>query len=72
MFKLATQDTVRRESDGAFIPADPANRDYAEYQKWCDATGKRESEPGKEAEERAAFAQLLSAEAEEAIAEKKS
>lgn len=25
----AEQTTIRRESDGACIPADPANRDYA-------------------------------------------
>lgn len=24
-----------RDADGAFIPADPANRDYAEYMAWC-------------------------------------
>ncbi len=31
---------VIRESDGAFIPADPLNADYADYQKWTKAGNK--------------------------------
>jgi hypothetical protein len=27
-------ETVQRFSDGAFIPFDPANRDYQEYLEW--------------------------------------
>jgi len=41
-YQLATSDpegTVIRTEDGAFIPADPANRDYAEYQKWVEDGG---------------------------------
>ncbi len=29
--------SVQRQSDKAFIPFDPANRDYAEYQEWLAA-----------------------------------
>ena len=30
-------DQIRRKSDGAWIPFDPANTDYALYLKWVDA-----------------------------------
>ena len=30
----STQNGIVRVSDGAFIPLDPANRDYQEYLKW--------------------------------------
>lgn len=34
MYKLTQSTNILRLSDGAFIPADPANTDYAAYQKW--------------------------------------
>jgi hypothetical protein len=34
MFKLTQTQTVIRLTDSAFIPADPANTDYANYQQW--------------------------------------
>jgi hypothetical protein len=32
-----TMQTVQRIADGAFVPFDPANRDYQEYLAWLDA-----------------------------------
>lgn len=34
MYKLATINVIVRLSDGAFIPADSTNADYAEFLKW--------------------------------------
>ena len=36
MYKLTDNTTIIRISDGAFIPNDPTNIDYAEYLEWVD------------------------------------
>jgi hypothetical protein len=38
-YQLMGYDCIRRVSDGACIPNDPANRDYAEYLAWVEAGG---------------------------------
>jgi len=35
MYKLKNSTTILRAADGACIPADPANSDYAAYLAWC-------------------------------------
>jgi hypothetical protein len=37
MYQLTTSTNIKRLSDGAFIPNDPGNRDYREYQAWLAA-----------------------------------
>lgn len=39
MYQTIDADTVKRLSDGAFIPADPDNRDYRAYQDWLKEGG---------------------------------
>lgn len=34
MYKLTQTDSIIRVADGAFIPADPSNTDYASYLAW--------------------------------------
>jgi hypothetical protein len=36
MYQLTQGDTILRTADGAFIPPDPANTDYAAYLAWVD------------------------------------
>ncbi len=38
-YQLTADDSVIRTEDGACIPADPANRDYAEYLQWIEDGG---------------------------------
>ena len=37
MYRLTENECIQRVSDGAFIPPDPENRDYSEYQAWVSA-----------------------------------
>jgi hypothetical protein len=37
MYKLTASTTIIRTADGAYIPADPANTDYAAYLQWLAA-----------------------------------
>jgi hypothetical protein len=36
-YQLTTGDCILRTTDGAFIPPDPANTDYAAYLEWVEA-----------------------------------
>jgi hypothetical protein len=38
-YQLTATNMILRTADGAYIPPDPANRDYAEYQKWLEGGG---------------------------------
>lgn len=38
-YQLTATDSIIRTADGACIPPDPANRDYAEYLAWVEAGG---------------------------------
>ena len=35
-YQLTQYETIKRLSDNAFIPPDPANTDYQEYLKWLE------------------------------------
>lgn len=37
MYQLTADNTIRRTVDGASIPPDPANTDYAAYLAWLEA-----------------------------------
>ena len=45
MYQLTTGTSIKRLSDGAFIPNDPGNRDYREYLDWLDAGNTPEPAP---------------------------
>ena len=44
-YQLTTGDCILRTSDGAFIPPDPANTDYAAYLQWVEQGGTPEPAP---------------------------
>ena len=44
-YQLTTGDTILRLEDGASIPPDPANRDYAAYLEWVAAGNTPEPAP---------------------------
>jgi hypothetical protein len=45
MYQLTTSTSIKRLSDGAFIPNDPGNRDYRDYLDWLDAGNTPEPAP---------------------------
>lgn len=45
MYQLTTGTSIKRLSDGAFIPNDPGNRDYREYLDWLEAGNTPEPAP---------------------------
>ena len=45
MYQLTTSTSIKRLSDGAFIPPDSGNRDFADYQAWLEAGNTPEPAP---------------------------
>jgi len=45
MYQLTTSTSIKRLSDGAFIPNDPGNRDYREYLEYLEAGNTPEPAP---------------------------
>jgi hypothetical protein len=50
MYRLTTTATIVRIEDNAFIPADPANTDYAAYLAWVDEGNTPDPAPQEELE----------------------
>jgi hypothetical protein len=44
-YQLTSGNTILRITDGAFIPPDPANRDYASYLAWLEEGNTPEPAP---------------------------
>jgi len=44
-YQLTQGDTILRLADGAFIPPDPANTDYAAFLEWVEAGNMPEPAP---------------------------
>ena len=44
-YQLTTSTSIKRLSDGAFIPNDPGNRDYRDYLEWVEAGNTPEPAP---------------------------
>lgn len=47
-YQLTTGNMILRTTDGAFIPPDPANTDYAAYLAWLDEGNTPEPAPAPE------------------------
>jgi hypothetical protein len=45
MYQLTTSTSIIRLSDGAFIPNDPGNRDFADFTAWLEAGNTPEPAP---------------------------
>ena len=44
-YQLTTSTSIKRLSDGAFIPNDPGNRDYRDYLEWVEVGNTPEPAP---------------------------
>lgn len=58
MYQLTNSGIVRRLADNAFIPADPANTDYAAYLRWVEEGNTPEPAPVPAFDQSAAMARL--------------
>ena len=60
-YQLTTTTSILRTSDGAFIPPDPANTDYAAFLEWAEAGNTPEPAPEPPAPEPLTPAEKLAA-----------